>query len=174
MIARRWAVALMLVGAPAEAGIVLEGVHWQAGPAETVRAGAWRDVKVLRNNPPRLESGLRARLVLSNDGPTPEEGLLIRYSMTARVSPIAGAPAAGAWAIPFVVDEKRVPVVAPDSMIDVVLETGTALRLYVRRLARAGWWPDQVKLQVMLEPRPGEDGLQAVEGGLDIQRGQGR
>ena len=128
---------------------------------------AWQDLKVLVDGPPKLDNRLRARLVLKNGGPKAEEGLLIRYSMTARVSPTA---AEGSWAIPFVVEERRVPMVGPNQVIEVPLETGAALELYMRRLARAGWWPDRVKLQVMLEPHTGSTTLQNVEDVIEIKR----
>jgi len=163
------AAALAAAGAGgASAEIVLEGVHWQVGRVEGGRVAGWQDLKVLVDGPPKLDSRLRARLVLKNRGPKAEEGLLLRYSMTARVAPAAGAE--GSWAIPFVVEERRVPKVGPNQMIEVPLETGAALELYMRRLARAGWWPDRVKLQVMLEPHPGSAALQIVEDVVEIQR----
>ena len=167
--------ALAAVLAAARAGgasaeIVLEGVHWQAGRAEAGRVAAWQDVKVLVDGPPKLDNRLRARVVLKNRGAKADEGILIRYSMTARVAPASGAAAEGAWAIPFVVEERRVPRVAADKMIEVPLETGAALGLYARRLARAGWWLDRVKLQVMIEPHPGSAVLQTVEDSLEIAR----
>jgi len=171
--------ALTLAAAVAAAGLVasssdiaLEGVHWQAGRAEGGRVVAWQDVKVLDANPPRLDGRVRARLVVKNRGARPAETLLIRYSMTARVAPLGDAAAPGAWAIPFVVEERRVPKVGAEKMIEVPLETGAALDLYMRRLARAGWWPDRVKLQVMLEPHPGSTSIQTVEDVLEVQRGK--
>lgn len=156
--------------ATASAELVLEGVHWQAGRVEGGRVVAWQDLKVLDDAPPKLDNRLRARLVLTNKGAKAEETLLLRYSMTARVAPSTGAPAEGSWAIPFAVDEKRVPKVAPGKMVEVPLELGPALELYLRRLARAGWWPDRVKLQVMLEPHPGSVAIQTVEDTLEVTR----
>jgi hypothetical protein len=163
------AAALAAAGtASASAEIVLEGVHWQVGRVSGGRVVAWQDLKVLADGPPKLDNRLRARLVLKNRGIKTEETLLLRYSMTARVAPSAGAATEGSWAIPFVVEEKRVPKVGPEKTIEVPLETGAALELYLRRLARAGWWPDRVKLQVMLEPHPGSTSIQTVEDTLEV------
>ncbi len=163
------AAALAAAGAtPASAEIVLEGVHWQAGRVEGGRVVAWQDVKVVTDGPPKLHDRLRARLVVKNRGAKAEETLLLRYSMTARVAPSTGAPTEGSWAIPFVVEERRVPKVGADKTIEVPLDTGVALDLYLRRLARAGWWPDRVKLQVMLEPHPGSTAIQTVEDTLEV------
>jgi hypothetical protein len=154
----------------ASAEIVLEGVHWQVGRVEGGRVAAWRDLKVLVDGPPKLDNRLRARLVLKNDDAKAEEGLLIRYSMTARIAPTADGASKGSWAIPFVVEERRVPKVGPNQVLEVPLETGAALEIYMRRLARAGWWPDRVKLQVMLEPHTGSDSLQTVEDAIEIKK----
>ncbi len=163
--------ALLAAGAAsASAEIALEGVHWQVGRVEAGRVAAWQDVKVLADAPPKLVSRVRARLVLRNRGAAAEETLLIRYSMTARVAPAKDAAAEGAWAIPFAVEERRVAKIGAGKMIEVPLDTGAALDLYARRLARAGFWPDRVKLQVMLEPRAGESALQIVEDVLEVQR----
>ncbi len=162
------AAALAAGAASASAEIVLEGVHWQAGRVEG--GAAWQDVRVLEDGPPRLENRLRARLVLKNRGPKTEETLLLRYSLTARIAPVAGAATEGSWTIPFAVEERRVPKVAPGKTIEVPLDAGVALGLYLRRLVRASWWPDRVRLQVMLEPHPGSASLQTVEDTLEVVR----
>jgi hypothetical protein len=154
----------------ASAEVALEGVHWQVGRAEAGRAAVWQDVKTLVQKPPKLDSRLRARLVLSNRGAQDEEGLLLRYSLTARLAPAAGAPAEGAWVVPFSVEEKRVPRVGASKMIEVPLDASPALDLYLRRVARAGWWPDAVKISVMLEPRAGSKTLPLVEDVVEIRR----
>ncbi|MFI5345463.1 MAG: hypothetical protein ACHQ51_03725 [Elusimicrobiota bacterium] len=153
----------------ASAEIVLEGVHWQVGRVEGGRVAGWSDIKILVDGPPKLDNRLRARLVIKNSGTQAEEGLLIRYSMTARVAPTT-ASSEGSWAIPFVVEERRVPKIGPNQVIEVPLETGAALDLYVRRVARAGWWPDRVKLQVMLEPHAGSPALQIVEDMMEVKK----
>lgn len=164
-------VLALAAGASASAEVVLEGVHWQIGRVEGGRVVSWQDSKVLKDAPPKLDNRVRARLVIRNQGDKPEETLLIRYSMTARVSP-DGAPADGSWSIPFIVDERRVAKIAPNQTIELPLNTGAALDLYVRRLARAGWWLDRLKLQVMMEPHPGSLVLRTVEDIIEVRRGE--
>jgi hypothetical protein len=163
------ALAAATAGA-ASAEVVLEGVHWQAGRAEPGRAAVWQDVKSLNAKPPRLDTRLRARLVVTNAGAQDEEGLLLRYSLSARVAGAGSASDGGAWAVPFSVDEKRVPRVGADKMIEVPLDASAELDLYLRRLARAGWWPDRIKIQVMLEPRAGSKSIQLVEDVVEVRR----
>jgi hypothetical protein len=156
--------------AAAWAELALESVHWQEGHAEGGRVTSWRDVKTLADAPKPADR-MRARLVLKNDGPQNEEGLLLRYSLTARVLPDDGGAASGSWGVPFIVDEKRVPKVGAEKTIEVPLDAGAAIELYLRRLARAGWRTDRLKIQVMLEPHRGSKILQSVEDVLEVGRG---
>ena len=129
---------------------------------------SWQNASVLRDGPPKLDNRLRARLVLKNAGPL-EEGLLLRYSMTARVAPVQGAPADGTWTVPFHVEERHVPKIGADKTLEVPLEASPALNDYLNRIGRAGWWPDRIKIQVMLEPREGTKALQLVEDVVEIK-----
>jgi len=161
----------LCVGAtvPASAEVRLQGVHWQIGRVEAGRVASWQDVRAL---PGTLKPGekLRARLVLQNDGAGPEEGLLLRYALVARVVPEGGAPE-GTWAVPFTVDEKRVPKIAAGKMLEVPLDAAPAIELYLRRAARSGWSPDRFKISVMLEPHRGAKDLQLVEDELELGTG---
>ncbi len=159
-----------LAAAGARAELLLDNVSWQRARVEKARVAAWEDVTQLSDAPPKLDARLRARLTLKNRGPVAAEGILLRYSMTARIAPVAGEKAEGTWAIAFVVDEKRVPKVGPNKTLDVFLTTSPALELYLAKLARAGWWPDRVKLQVMVEPHPGTVGLRALESVLEVSK----
>lgn len=163
------AAALAAAAGRASAELAFDGVRWQAGRVEHGRVAAWQDVKVVSEAPPKLTDRLRAHLFLKNRGAHAVEGVLIRFSMTARVSP-GGAAAAGTWAIPFAVDEKRVPFVAPGKTVEVVLDSSPALDLYLRRLARAGWWPDRLRMQVMLEPHAGSASLQTAEDVVEFSK----
>jgi hypothetical protein len=164
------AAALAAAGAgSASAELELESVHWQVGRVETVRVISWQDVKTL-GHAPLPSDRLRARLVLKNDGLQNEEGLLLRYSLTARILPDHdGADAA--WAVPFIVDEKRVPKVGAEKTIEVPLDAAAATELYLRRLVRAGWHLDRIKIQVMLEPHRGSKALQLAEDELEVHPG---
>jgi hypothetical protein len=154
----------------ASAEVALESVHWQVGHVEAGRVAFWQDIKSLPAAPKPADR-MRARLVLKNDGPRVEEGLLLRYSLTARVLSADGAAADGAWAVPFIVDERRVPKVGAEKAIDVPIDAGAAVDLYLRRVARAGWRPDRIKIQVMLEPHRGCKKLQIVEDVLEVGGG---
>jgi len=161
------ALAAATAGA-ASAEITLEGVYWQVGRVTAGRVASWQDVSVLQDGPPKLDNRLRARLVLKNDGPL-EEGLLLRYSMTARVVPAQDAPPEGSWAVPFHVEERHVPKIGADKTLEIPLDASPALNDYLNRIGRAGWWPDRIKIQVMLEPRSGSKTISVVEAVLEVK-----
>jgi hypothetical protein len=156
--------------AGARAELLLDNISWQRGRVDKARVAAWEDVDRLVDGPPKLESRLRARLTLKNRGPVAAEGILLRYSMTGRVAPVAGGKPDGVWGIPFMVDEKRVPKVGPNKTLDVFLTTSPALELYLAKLGRAGWWADRVKLQVMVEPHQGAVEVRSLESVLEVAK----
>ena len=155
--------------AGARAELFLESVSWQRARVEPGRAAIWEDTTHMADGPPRLDSRLRARVSLKNRGPKAAEGILLRYSMTGRVVPAEGA-GEGAWGVPFKVDEQRVPKVGPNQTQDVFLTTSPPLELYMSKLARAGWWPDRVKLQVMVEPHRGASPVKPLESVLEVSK----
>lgn len=159
-----------LVAADARAELFLESVSWQHASAGKGRAVIWEDASSLVDAPPKLESRLRARLTLKNRGPKAAEGVLLRYSMTGRVYQVDSGSAEGTWGVPFSVSERRVPKVGPNKTLEVYLTTSPALELYLAKLARAGWWPDRVKLQVMIEPHRGAVAVQALETVLEVSK----
>jgi hypothetical protein len=156
--------------AGARAELFLESASWQRARADKGAAVVWEDVSSLADAAPKLDARLRARVTLKNRGPKSAEGILLRYSMTGRVAPTADPKGEGAWGIPFMVDEKRVPKIGPNKTLDVYLTTSPALELYLAKLARAGWWPDRVKLQVMIEPHRGAVALQSLETALEVTK----
>lgn len=159
---------------PASAELTIDSIRWQAARVEKARVRSWGDILQLVDGPPKLDSRLRARLTLKNAGSKPAKGILLRYSMTARVAPEGGiggdVQSAGVWAIAFMVGEHRVPKVGPNQIVDVPLSTSPALDLYLNKLSRAGWWPDRVKLQVMIEPHAGTTALQSLESVLEVRK----
>lgn len=155
--------------ASARAELFLESLSWQRARVEKARVVAWEDAGRVLDGPPKLETRLRARLTLKNRGPKPAEGILLRYSMTGRIK-IDGSAVDGAWAVPFSVDEKRVPKVGPNKTQDVYLTTSPALELYLAKLARAGWWADRLKLQVMIEPHAGALEVKSLDSELEVAK----
>ena len=75
--------------ASARAELSLVNVSWQRAQVAGARVVSWEDAEKLTDGPPKINTRLRARLTLKNRGPVAAEGILLRYSLTGRVSPVA-------------------------------------------------------------------------------------
>ncbi|OIO11738.1 MAG: hypothetical protein AUJ52_01595 [Elusimicrobia bacterium CG1_02_63_36] len=107
-------------------------------------------------NPVPKRSLPRAYVTLENPNAAAEHAVLLRYCVDARLRRI-GTSADGVWTVPFLNDEKRVPVVGGGKKFDVALPLNrVALDGYLKKMYRAGFWPDAFRVRVMIEPRPGE------------------
>lgn len=163
---RRAAAALLLLAglvSPARAELVLEKLVWELAVPAKGQPRVYAPVGTLKAGPPAVKGKLRARLTLKNRGPVPVEGILLRYAMTARLANPESS-SAGVWAVPFTVEEKRVPRIGPNQLLEVNLGPSPMLELYFKRLNRTGLWPDELKIQVMIEPyRRSNPNLQMLE-----------
>ncbi len=171
-LARLTAAAAILLAAlgAARAELSIEKVQWQYAPPAKRAARVYEDVTELSAPPPSIAGRLRAKLTLKNRGPRPVEGILLRYSATARLADVK-TNQAGTWAIPFMIEEKRVPRIGANQILEVPLGPSPLLDLYLRKIARPGFWPDQLKLQAMLEPHRGSvDKIAQTEAVLEIKR----
>jgi len=122
--------------------------------------------------PPSPTVRVRPRIMvkLLNDASRPETAMLLRYAFSARLKRI-GDEAPGTWAVPFVVEERHVPRVGPGASLKVPVNVNrVAMTAYLKRMYRAGFWPDAFRANVMVEPRPGDrlDG-RIVEKPLPVQ-----
>lgn len=145
------AAALAAAGAgPVCAELVLEGAGWQKGRVERpARPPKYEDAASVKL-PERGPARLRAKAVLKNRGPKSVEGILIRYVVSARL--VAGQGGAeGAWALPFSVDERRVPKIGSNKLLDVPLTVSPALEDYLKRIKRQGFRADALKVQAQID-----------------------
>jgi hypothetical protein len=141
--------AVLLLGAgAARAELVLDGVAWE--PAHLDIASA------------KLIAKTKAKARLKNRGPKKIEGVLMRYSLTAQLE--------GHWVVPFTIEQKRVARIKPNQIIDVAIGPSPMLPIYLKKLKREGVKPEALRLQVMIEPRPGEpQPIQVAEAVLQVK-----
>lgn len=157
------------VAAAAWAQVGIGSVRWEV-PLPPKRREAYRAAKTWYQPPSqRLDSWPRAMVSLENPAGHREEAVLIRYSISARLVRI-GVGGEGAWAVPFIVEDKRVPKVSPRSTHHEPLYLNrVVMASYFKRLHRAGFWPDAIRIQVMVEPRPGDvDQGRVIEAELPV------
>ncbi|MBI5242862.1 MAG: hypothetical protein HY922_04150 [Elusimicrobia bacterium] len=152
--------ALCLCGSPpASAGVILKEMRWQVAPNLRSPKPTWHDAAAWLQPPgSKIERAPRVLAVLLNESAKPEEAILLRYAFSARLAQVQGGGASeGTWTIPFLLDERRVPKIRGNDSIQVTICLNRAVfRDYLLRMRRAGFWPDSLRLQVMVEPRPGE------------------
>ena len=149
----------LALGSTAHAEIALEKIVWETSARKKgeVRR-VYHDIKTLKIVGPLMAGKraiLRAKLTLVNRGSKSIEGVLLRYSITARLASDNGN-GKSAWAIPFMIEQKRVPRVGANERKVIILDPTALLRLYMKKVNRWGMKPDRLKIEVMVEPRPGE------------------
>ncbi|MBI4056851.1 MAG: hypothetical protein HY399_04805 [Elusimicrobia bacterium] len=137
------------------AGVSLQKVEWQVGASRKPP----RQFSVIREwkQGPSDKAPGKVRIVLSivNTSSSAVEGVLVRYALSAKLAPLRGEKSAGAWVVPFWLEESRVPWLAALQTKNILL-TRMDLQVFFKRMKRLGYWPEAIKIQVMIEPKMGE------------------
>jgi len=164
---KRIIAAAVLLCAPclspaSSAEVILKEIRWQVTPSTLSRKPTWHDAAGWLQPPgSRLERQPRILVALLNRSAGPDEAVLLRYAVSARLVRIqddGAAAAEGTWVIPFILEERRVPKIRGNDVLLVPIYFNRAVfSAYILRMRRAGFWPDTLRLQVMVEPRPGEN-----------------
>lgn len=163
------AAGAVLWAAPARAEIELQSVRWQQMSREKGQAAKPLDIKALsvKEGGP-LGGRLLAKVKLLNRGAA-VEGILLRYAVTAKIARIADPKRPAEWAVPYTIDQTRVPKVGANQFLEASLDPTALTELYLRKIYSQGYWPVELKLQVMLEPRKDNTGaLQVLESSLPL------
>jgi hypothetical protein len=154
------ALALLFLRVPAlEASVTLKEIRWEIA---IQGSGQKRVYHEIRNwfQPPNalLKQWPRAEVILTNDGPQPQEAMLMRYAVAVRLVKIQGESKKEAvWSIPFILEDKRIPKIrAQETRIIPIYLNRVVLQSYLKRVHRAGFWPEALRIHVVLEPRAGE------------------
>jgi hypothetical protein len=163
------AAGAVLWAAPARAEVELQSVRWQLTARDRSQGGKPADITALSiKEGGALGGRLAAKVKLLNRGPA-VEGILLRYAVTAKIARVAQPKRPAEWAVPFTIDEKRVPKVGANQYLEAKLDPTALTELYLRKIYSQGYWPVELKLQVMLEPRKDNTGaLQVLESSLPV------
>lgn len=149
----------------AHAEIKLRGVSWQfAKPGPGRR---FNDIQQLVLVGPKLKGKVRARLRIYNPDGKVEEGILVRYSLVAKLSQPGGTWRG--WALPFFLDQRQIPRLKAGGVREIPLDPTVGIKLYLKKVARWGFQVDEIKIRVMLEPRRDEKNpIQILENTLRV------
>jgi hypothetical protein len=141
------------VGVRAE--IELEGVQWQLvqrEPGRALKPPTAENLDRLAIEPGgRLTGRIWAKLKLLNRGPA-LEAILVRYAVSAKIAPLDKRQPAS-WALPFVLGDRRLPKVGANAPLEIPLDPTDDVVLYLKNVFREGYWPDELKIEVMVQPR---------------------
>lgn len=140
----------------ASAELVLRSVAWQLPSAPGSKPRGYRPIeRWVQPASAKLPGRPRAVITVMNRGPKPAEGAVLRYAISARMGPVGQADHEGVWTVPFYLNERRVPRVGANQVREIPLND-LVLEVFLKKSFRAGYWPDALKIQVMVEPRSGE------------------
>lgn len=164
------AAAVIAAGtASAFAELSLDAVGWQNGKVQRPPRPVLYADAASAAAPAKGFPRLRAKAVLKNRGPKAVEGVLIRYVVTARLVQLTAESGEGAWAVPFLVEERRVPKIGANQVLEVPLIVSPQMEQYLRRMGRQGFRADRLRLDAMLEPHPGQD-VKTVSAELELTK----
>ncbi|MFH1618709.1 MAG: hypothetical protein ABIG11_02285 [bacterium] len=141
----------------AAAGVDIAGIEWQiARQNAKSRKPAYVRVKEWPQGPVSKTPGrIRIAVTLANRGAKAMEGTVLRYAVSMRLTKTGAPASSGVWMVPFWQDECRVPKIASARSREVKIPH-IDLQGGLRKLRGTGFWPDMLKVQVMLEPRSGD------------------
>jgi hypothetical protein len=147
--------------------VQLQSVRWQRAASGEGKGAQAVDLAELALKPGETTvAGLRARVKLLNRGPG-VEGVLLRYALSGKIAPEDGS-VQPILAVPFAIDEKRVPKVGANEFHEVAVDPTAFVNLYLKRLARDGYRLHELRLQIMVSPRRGDKSAQTVETALPV------
>lgn len=149
--------AFSFCASPALAEVVLVDLGWQFAIQIKKQRRKYHDIEAWIFPPSsKRKVRVRAMATLHNKSGSDERAVLLRYAFSARLKRV-GKRGEGIWTIPFVVEERRIPRIRGGAKLPVELYLNrVAFDAYIKRMNRAGFWPDAFRVKVMIEPRGGE------------------
>lgn len=146
-----------LLSVPASAGVTVSSAAIEVSISATKGRPVFHAVESLYLPPDAKPAArLRAALSVDNDGPRAESGAVIRFALSARIRRV-GETAEGQWTVPFLLEERHIPVVKRGRGVSVVLPLNrVAVVEHLKSLRAAGYWPDALKIEAVFLPRAGE------------------
>lgn len=142
---------------PALAGTEIEKIEWQVSlHQKSGKTLPFAAIKEWKQGPEDKTPGhLRILLTLANKGPRSIEGSVIRCAVSMRLVQAQSPRTSGVWGVPFWIEERRVPKIKPGQSLEVTIPH-LDLQGYLKRLRGTGFWPEALKVQIMVEPRAGD------------------
>ena len=142
---------------PLRAQVQINKVDWQTSRAEGKITRPFETITELKLAPyQKYLNKFRAVVTAQNASAKPAGGLVLRCALSLHLIKISDASDGGFWAVPFRVEELRISRIKPGGVYDAKL-IHFELNEQLSKLKNTGFWVDALKLQVMLDPKPGDD-----------------
>jgi len=139
------------------AQVQISTIGWQISRTEGKVALPFETITELKLEPYRKYlNKFRAVVTAQNSSAKPAGGLVVRCALSLHLVKFSVAADPGFWAVPFRVEELRISRIKPGASYEAKLIHFT-LNEQLSKLKNSGFWVDALKLQVMLEPRPGDE-----------------
>ncbi len=146
---------LILLNAPQIwAQILINNIKWQI---KSPKSRVYAAVKTLEVNPKNCKSlNTKILIFLENDSKQDARGIVLRYALRFRIKRFASEAGPAIWALPFHLEEVRVSRVKANSSHVVKLQN-VNIATELRKLKNNGFWADAIGIEVMVEPKLGDD-----------------
>ena len=170
------ALFLMFTAAPffaprLEAQVQINTIDWQVSQAGGRDKQAFEPILEVKLEPyQKYMDKLRAVVSVQNLSGKPAEGLVARCALSLHLIKQGDPATAGFWAVPFRTEELRISLIQPGGVYQAKL-IHFVLNEQLKKLKNTGFWVDALKLQVMLDPRQGDEPARIMkEAVIDIKK----
>ena len=139
------------------AQVQINKIDWQSSRVEGKTVLPFEAIGELKLAPyQKYPNKFRAVVTAQNSSAKPVDGLVLRCALSLHLTRISDAADGGFWAVPFHTEEVRISQIKPAGIYEAKL-VHIGLNEQLNKLRNTGFWIDAIKLQVMLDPRPGDE-----------------
>ncbi|MCK5583057.1 MAG: hypothetical protein KAI33_04670 [Elusimicrobiales bacterium] len=150
-------VFIFICSADLSSQITIRDINWQVSKvAGTKRAPFVKVKEVLIKPEGKINKKVRIIVSVANEGDKIVEGLVLRYALNFRIIKLNSAEDTAIWSVPFRIEELRISKIKP-SGLQMVKIINTSINKELKKLRNNGFWIDAIGMEIMIEPRKGDD-----------------
>ncbi len=158
--------ALPFMCAGLRAQVQLDKIEWQVSLATGEKSMPFKTIQELKLEPyHKYSHKLRAVVAAQNASARPVDGLVLRCALSLHLVKVSDIEDTGFWAVPFRTEELRISKIKAGGFYEAKL-IHFVLNEQLKKLKNTGFWVDALKLQVMLEPKSGDDPAKIMKEGV--------
>jgi hypothetical protein len=137
--------------------ITIEDVNWQISKAAGAKRLPFVKIKEVSIKPEgKINEKLRILVSVRNEGDKVVEGLVLRYALKFKIVKLNSVDDTAIWSVPFRIEEVRISKIKSNSsqMVKII---NTGINKELKKLRNNGFWIDAIGVEIMIEPRKGDD-----------------